>query len=197
MKTLKQIIEDEKLSIIHQSIDNYGTDKDVHPYVDEYYDENFLRLKEKNIVLVEIGVRGGASLALWKNYFSKAKKIYGLDNLETNNSHSIPVNQEWVSGDNVEYIIGDAYQKEFVDKIPNDIDIFIDDGPHTVESHIKAIDYYLPKMSEDGIFIIEDILYDPNFVLYEIFPEEYRDYVVLYKFEGTSLLTLDFSKIKK
>lgn len=196
MKTLKQIIEDEKLSITHQSIAHYGTDKDVHPYVDEYYDKSFLRLKEENIVLVEIGVRGGASLSLWKNYFQNAKKIYGMDNLETNNRHNIPVNQDWISGDNVEYIVGDAYQEEFSNKIPDNIDIFIDDGPHTVDSHIKAIELYIPKMSKNGIFIIEDIMYEVNTFLYDKFPEQYRDHVVLYDFGNTKLLTLDFSQIK-
>lgn len=196
MKTLKQIINDEKLSIIHQTIDHYGTDKDVHPYVDNYYDENFSKLRDESIILVEIGVRGGASLALWKSCFQNAKKIYGLDNLESNNSHNIPINEEWVSGDNVAYIVGDAYEKEIVDKIPDNINIFIDDGPHTFESHIKAIELYLPKMNENGIFIIEDILYDSN-ILYERFPEEYRDYVVVYDFKDTKFLALDFSEIKK
>ncbi len=194
MKTLKQIIEDEKLSIVHQSIDNYGTDKDVHPYVDDYYDENFLIFQEKNIILVEIGVRGGASLALWKNYFQNAKRIYGMDNLETNNSHSIPVNQDWVSGENVEYIIGDAYQKEVADKLPNNIDIFIDDGPHNIDSHIKAVELYIPKMSKNGIFVIEDIMYDAQNILYDKFPEKYRDHVVLYDYGNIKLLTLDLSK---
>ena len=196
MKTLKQIINDEKLSIIHQTIDHYGTDKDVHPYVDSYYDKNFSKLRDESIILVEIGVRGGASLALWKSYFLNATKIYGLDNLETNNSHNIPINEEWVSGDNVEYIVGDAYEKEIVDKIPDNINIFIDDGPHTFESHIKAIELYLPKMDKNGIFIIEDIMYDSN-LLYEKFPEECRDNVVVYDFRDTKLLTLDFSEIKK
>ena len=196
MRTLKQIIEDEKLSIIHHSIDHYGTDKDVHPYVDEYYDKNFMRLRDENIILVEIGVRGGASLSLWKNYFHNAKKIYGMDNLETNNNHNIPVNDDWVSGNNVEYIIGDAYLGEVSNKIPNNIDIFIDDGPHTVDSHIKAIELYIPKMNKNSIFILEDIMYDANEVLYSRFPEEYRDYVIIYDFGDTKLLTLDFSQIQ-
>lgn len=196
MKTLKQIIKDEKLSIIDQEIPNYGTDKDVHPYVDEFYEENFIRFKNRKITLVEIGVRGGASLSLWRNYFINAKKIYGLDNLETNNSHSIPVNEKWVSGENVEYLIGDAYNQEVADKIPNNIDIFIDDGPHSIESHIRAIELYLPKMSKNGLFIIEDILYDPNQFLYNCFSEELADFVVIHKFETICLLTLDLSKVK-
>lgn len=196
MKTLKQIIEDEKISLIHQTIEHYGTDKDIHPYVDEYYDENFLKFRDKEIILVEIGVRGGASLSLWKNYFFNAKKIYGLDNLEANNSHNIPINQDWISGNNVEYVIGDAYSKELVDKLPNNIDIFIDDGPHTIDSHLKAIELYIPKMSKSGIFIIEDILYDPNLFLYEKFPNSYKEYVEIYDFNNVKLLVLDFSKIK-
>jgi hypothetical protein len=195
MRTLKQIIKEEKLSILDHNIANYGTDKDIHPYVDEYYDEHFLKFRTESITLVEIGVRGGASLSLWKNYFINAKKIYGLDNLDANNNYDVPINKDWVSGDNVEYIVGDAYTIEIANKIPDSIDIFIDDGPHTVESHIKSIELYLPKMSNNGIFIIEDISYNFNNILYEIFPKKYRDNVIVYNFDyNMSLLTLDMSK---
>ena len=36
-------------------------------------------------------------------------------------------------------------------------DIIIDDGPHTLESHLCFLDLYLPKLNSGGVAIIEDI----------------------------------------
>lgn len=172
-KTLKEILIEEKLTL--ELDPEYGTDKGgPKSYVEKYYEEKFLSFKDKKINLVEIGVRSGASICLWNNYFSNVE-IYGLDDLSDKNNHNIPIKEEWVSGKNVNYIIGDAYTKEVADKIKNKIDILIDDGPHTLESHNKLIDLYLPKMKKNGLIIIEDISYNsqlitsrfPNSVVYD------------------------------
>lgn len=192
-KSLKLILEEENLNITKNP---NGTDKgDVHPYVDEVYEKEFIRFQDKDITLVEIGIRGGSSIHLWKKYFKNAKKIYGLDNNETVNDHPVHyVNEEWVSGNNVKCIYGDAYTEEISNKIKEKIDIFIDDGPHTIDSHIKSIEFYLPKMNESGLFIIEDILYDANQYLYDKIPENIRDFSKLYDFENVKMLVIDFSK---
>lgn len=181
-KNLKQILIEEKLTL--ELDPEYGTDKGVpKSYVEEYYEDKFLNFQEKKITLVEIGVRSGASLCLWKNYFSEKAKIYGIDNLDDKNIHSIPVNYEWISGENVEYIVGDAYDKSIRDKIIGDIDILIDDGPHTFESHVKLLELYVSKMKKGGIIIIEDISYDYN-RLYDFVPEKYKKTSSLYDFGG-------------
>jgi hypothetical protein len=177
-KILKEILEEFHLNILDENnikIDaNYGTDKgEPKSYIDEYYDKNFKKYREKNITLVEIGVRSGASLKLWSEYFCKKAKIYGLDNLHDKNNHSVPVNEDWISSDNVEYIIGDAYSEEICNKIGK-IDILIDDGPHTLESHIKLLELYLPKMNTGGVIVIEDISYDPNFI-YKNVPDNLKE----------------------
>lgn len=174
MKTLKEILKDCHLSTwdeLNLKINrDYGTDKgDAHSYIDQYYEEKFKVYREKEIILVEIGVRSGASLKLWSEYFSKKSKIYGLDNLYDKNVHLVPINEEWTSSKNVEYIIGDAYTQEICDKLPN-IDILIDDGPHTFDSHIKLLNLYIPKMNSGGVIVIEDISYDPN-KLYDYVPD--------------------------
>ena len=165
MQTLKTILNDHKLNIfdeenmkIHPS---YGTDKG-HPksYIDEFY-ENFLKnYKNTKNIIVEIGVRSGASLKLWSEYFSKDSKIYGLDNLVDKNQHAVPVNENWINEKNIEYIIGDAYTEEIANKF-DEITILIDDGPHSIESHIKLIELYSSKMQKGGAIIIEDVGYDP------------------------------------
>jgi cephalosporin hydroxylase len=177
-KTLKQILEECHLNIwdeVNLKINpNYGTDKgEPKSYIDEYYDENFKKYREKDITLVKIGVRSGASLKLWSEYFCKESKIYGLDNLHDKNNHSVPINEDWVSSDNVEYIIGDAYTEEISNKIGK-IDILIDDGPHTLESHVKLLELYVPKMNTGGVIVIEDISYDPN-LIYNNVPDHLKE----------------------
>jgi hypothetical protein len=44
-----------------------------------------------------------------------------------------------------------------INKIPN-LDIVIDDGPHTLESQLSCIDMYYPKINPGGMLIIEDIM---------------------------------------
>ena len=56
-----------------------GTDKgDFKCYVDEFYEKEFAPIKNNKNRFLEIGVRSGASLALWANYF-KNIEIIGLD----------------------------------------------------------------------------------------------------------------------
>jgi hypothetical protein len=169
MKTLKQILNEYKLNIFDEENmrinPNYGTDKG-HPksYIDKFYEDFFKKFKDKDNTIVEIGVRSGASLKLWREYFSEDSKIYGLDNLHDKNEHSVPINNEWISGKNVEYIVGDAYTEEIANKFEN-ITILIDDGPHSPDSHVRLLELYSDKIEKGGVIIIEDVGYDPNGLL--------------------------------
>lgn len=172
MKTLKEIIQEHNLDI--ETNPRYGTDKGYpKSYIDEFYEDKFLPLIDSEVTLVEIGVRSGASLKLWSEYFSKAN-IIGIDNLSDFNNHQIPINKNWTSSDKVTFIDANAYLQETVGKINGKIDILIDDGPHTFESHVKLLELYIPKMNFNGMIIIEDISYDPN-QLYSYVPEDLQD----------------------
>lgn len=130
---------------------NPTTDKNsVHCYVKGYYEKEFYKYKDKKITFLEIGIRSGGSMKLWSEYFKKANSIIGIDVDE-----SVIVN-DFKSIDGVKYYFGDAYQPEMVNIIP-DLDIFMDDGPHTLESQISAIENYLPKVKSGGLFLIEDV----------------------------------------
>ena len=43
------------------------------------YDELFLKFRNKKIVFVEIGVLGGGSLFMWRNFFGNKARIIGVD----------------------------------------------------------------------------------------------------------------------
>lgn len=181
-KTLKDIIIQENLSL--ESNPEYGTDKGgPKSYVEHYYEQAFLPLKNKKIILVEIGVRGGASICLWKNYFSNKATIYGIDNLYEQNNLNVSVNSEWISGNNIHYVIGDAYHESTLEKLPPKIDILIDDGPHSFESHVRLLELYVPRMKKGGKIIIEDINYPPD-QLFGYVPSEYKETSTVYDFGG-------------
>lgn len=130
---------------------NPTTDKNsVHCYVEGYYEQQFFKYKNRKINFLEIGIRGGGSMKLWSEYFTNAKSIIGIDVDE-----SVIVNQ-FKDIDRVTYYFGDAYTEKIVNKVPT-LDIFLDDGPHTLESQLDAIKYYLPKVKSGGLFLIEDV----------------------------------------
>ena len=127
----------------------HGTDTEhEHHYVSSFYEENFIKFKNNKINLIEIGVQFGGSLYLWNDYFQQGN-IYGVDVVDLTDEaiNSLP---------RINKFLNNAYDAEFVKTLP-DFDIVIDDGPHTLDSFIKCIDLYLPKVKSGGFLIIEDI----------------------------------------
>jgi len=181
MNTLQEILKEHNLNITTNP--RYGTDKgNPKTFIDGFYQENFEPLRNKKLTLVEIGVRSGASLKLWKEFFSKRATIIGIDNFHDYNDNQIPYDKEWLS-DGVQFIDADGYIQETVDKIDGGIDILIDDGPHTSHSHQKLLELYLPKMNKGGYVIIEDISYNPD-LLFSYVPEELQDNAYVCDFGG-------------
>lgn len=162
---LKQILDStEELD----TTDYIGTDKNTsHCFIDFFYEEELDKYRNKNISLLEIGVKAGGSLYLWGKYFENGK-ILGIDIADQ-------VREKWKSLSNTTYIIRDAYDEKF-NKFLINFDIIIDDGPHTLESQILCIKQYLPKLNKGGVLIIEDVA-DKNYfeMLKNNTPEEFKD----------------------
>lgn len=140
---------------------NPTTDKNsVHCYVKGYYEQEFFKYKNKKITFLEVGIRSGGSMKLWSEYFTNCKQIIGIDVDE-----SVIVDQ-FKNIEKVQYYFSDAYTQTIADKIPK-LDIFLDDGPHTLESQLDAIHYYLPKVKSGGLFLIEDVQEEEWFSILE------------------------------
>lgn len=134
-----------------------GTDKgDFKCYVDYFYENEFASRQHSKNRLLEIGVRSGASLALWVNYF-KDIEIIGLD-IEEIGSPRGPV-KAYINYPNINFIKQDAYDRNVAKSISGKFTIMIDDGPHSLSSQIKFLNLYLDKLDEYGVLIIEDILF--------------------------------------
>jgi hypothetical protein len=134
-------------------INNEKSDKDtLHSYIDLYDD----LLKDKKTTatnVCEIGVLHGGSIKLWKDYFTNAT-VYALDVKDNTNGW------EGVIDPRIKlFLNNDAYDPNFIGNALGNVkfDMILDDGPHTLPSMKLAIQYYLPLLKDDGIFMIEDV----------------------------------------
>jgi len=121
------------------------------PHYFDVYHRHFSRFIDTECVVVEIGVAQGGSLKMWKHYFGSKAKIIGLD-----------INPECkqFEEENIQIFIGSqsdrAFLKDLKLKIPK-IDILIDDGGHTMNQQITAFEELFDHVSDNGIYLCEDI----------------------------------------
>jgi SAM-dependent methyltransferase len=150
-----RLIIEENLCISNNII---GTDKLwPHSYVNGFYQQEFEKIREQPISLLEIGFRHGASLYLWSRFFSNVQ-ILGLDNgSDVSVTNESPVNNVWLDQENIKTRVGDAYDEKFSKVILEKFDVIIDDRPHSLESQIKFLNLYLDKLKPGGVAIIEDL----------------------------------------
>jgi predicted O-methyltransferase YrrM len=128
----------------------YKTDKAWrHHYLDVYEQQlSSRRLEIKSIL--EVGVLGGASLRTWKEYFSNSS-VVGLDR----NSSSLKSIEE-----RIDIRIGDATDPKTAAQFSDgQFDLIIDDGSHEPTQQILTLCYFWSKLSEGGMYFIEDVGY--------------------------------------
>jgi hypothetical protein len=117
------------------------------PYFD-VYEKYFSKYRNKEAVIVEVGVDGGGSLEMWSKYFGTSAKIYGIDNdlkiKELGGATLVPGDQNSI-----------LFWDQFLDKVGT-IDIFIDDGSHINLHQIKTFNKVWPKINNDGVYLCED-----------------------------------------
>lgn len=116
----------------------------------EVYDRHFSSFRNKEIVLLEIGVFQGGSMQMWKKYFGPKAKLYGVD---------IDPRCKDFEEENIEIHIGSQSDPDFLEnlkkKIPK-IDILIDDGGHTMNQMKVSFDHLFNHIQPNGIYLCED-----------------------------------------
>lgn len=132
----------------------FGTDKLLYKSYFKLLYPDLISSLPKPKVIVEIGVRGGASLYIWSLLFPYAS-VTGLDLVGIGESSG--PNPLYISGNNITFIKGNAYTRETANIVQNKIDLLIDDGSHRLKDQLKTIELYLSKLSERGVLVIEDI----------------------------------------
>jgi predicted O-methyltransferase YrrM len=106
--------------------------------------------------VVELGVFQGVSLAVWSDLFPDAEVI-GLD-LDFDRFYgNLPFLRQAgaFSRSDPRLVVWDAYSEESPD-LPRPIDLFVDDGPHTLPAIKNALSRFGPLMADGGVYVVED-----------------------------------------
>ncbi len=117
----------------------------------DVYDRHLEKYRNKEIVILEIGVAQGGSLQMWKHYFGNKAVIYGID---------IDADCRVFEEKNVHILIGSQSDRDFLRKVKNTIpkiDILIDDGGHTMKQQIVTFEELFPHVNNNGIYLCEDL----------------------------------------
>jgi len=135
----------------------FPTDKQgYHAYL-EIYDALFAPYRARGSVwLLEIGVKKGGSLVLWREVFDADSFIYGIDV-----NPDVP---RFSRDGHMKVLILDSQEGSAVDKALNGLtfDIIIDDGLHTQDAQRRTFAALRSRLSESGVYVIEDVFqFDP------------------------------------
>ena len=116
----------------------------------DVYEDLLEKYKDKNLTFVEIGVFGGGSLFMWREFFGPKARIIGID---------FNPDAKILEKDGFEIFIGDQSSKEFWEHFYNNvgnIDILLDDGAHRYSHQIETILNSENNINDGGMIIIED-----------------------------------------
>jgi hypothetical protein len=132
----------------YNSPKKYPLRKWIHYF--DIYDRHFSKYRDKSPIVLEVGVDHGGSVEMWKDYFGEGCKIYGVDF----NPRCSTVDIE-----GVEIFIGNqedpAFWTHIKELIPQ-VDIFIDDGGHTMGQQKVTFECMYNHVKKDGVYLCED-----------------------------------------
>lgn len=163
-----------------------GTDKGPfnlqghrHPYTAPY-SLLFEPLKHKPIKFAEIGVFRGASVRVWREFFSEAK-IYAYDLDVPNLQYIQSMNLPNVFLDTMDASAADSIREKLQDATKDGelLDVILDDASHHPPHQCEVIRTALPFLKKGGLLIIEDVFRERPTEPYE---EALRDVANLISF---------------
>jgi SAM-dependent methyltransferase len=112
------------------------------------YEEHFKKYIGKNPRILEIGVRGGGSLQMWKEYFGTGTKVFGVDIDPKCKVHEdVDISIEIGDGSDINF--WNSYKHK-------DFDIIIDDGSHDNPDQIATLKYTYNFLKDGGTYWCED-----------------------------------------
>lgn len=129
-----------------------NSSKRLHKWIHYFdiYEKHFSRFRNESPVLLEIGVFGGGSLEMWKDYFGPGAQIVGLDINPECKKHE---------RDGIEIFIGSqddpAVIQSILKKHPR-IDLVIDDGSHLNHHMMSTFEMLYDCIHPHGIYMVED-----------------------------------------
>jgi len=116
----------------------------------EIYERHFARFRQARPTVLEIGVQGGGSLEMWRQYFGADARIFGIDSAATAKR-----NEDIAT----KVFIGDQADRNFLRGVAAEVgplDLVIDDGGHKASQQINSFEELYPKLSQSGVYLVED-----------------------------------------
>lgn len=114
------------------------------------YDRYLSHLRNKPIVMFEIGVFDGGSLEMWRHYLGSSATIVGID--------INPACAERVDAPNI-VRIGSQADSSFLVGLVEEFgppDVVLDDGSHIAKHQRASFDALFPHLRSGGLYMIED-----------------------------------------
>src|SRR5262245_29454891 len=134
-------------SLIEQGLLNRAAFMQKSPELLRFYKRLLVGLEPQRVL--EIGVKGGGSTALWKQLYPSAT-VVGMD---------IKL-RSWLSDDGVIYVQGDQSDPARLDALGKEygpFDLVIDDGSHESEHQAASLRGLLSHVRAGGLYVIEDV----------------------------------------
>ena len=130
----------------------YHTDKHYfHNYFEKVYQDLFHPIRLTTKKFVELGVHEGASMIIWREFFPNAT-IIGLDLTPGLNRIEDKTRMEFGQ-------LNSQFRNELDDFASkhSDIDVFMDDGSHTMKDQQMTLASVFRSIRPGGIFVLEDL----------------------------------------
>lgn len=154
-----------------------GTRADKYPHYYSVYDRHFARFYGTSCTVLEIGIGEGGSLRLWRVLFGPDALIAGIDIEEKCRASE---------KEGFDVFIGSQGDKNFLEEVYGklgEIDVVIDDGSHSARETQVSFDTLYPRMSKNGIYLIED-LHEPMHSSFVKWAKDRTDDLSAYRFGG-------------
>jgi hypothetical protein len=115
------------------------------------YDRYLNKYVGTDVTFVEIGVKNGGSLFMWRNFFGEKARIIGID---------LNPGAKQFEDHGFEIFIGDQNSVEFWTdfyKKVGKVDAMLDDGGHRNDNQIITTYHALNNLSDGGVLLVEDV----------------------------------------
>ncbi len=119
-----------------------------HSYIKHLYPVYMEKRRDKPIKLLELGIKRGNSLRMWRDYFLNGT-IVGID---TNGISGL--------GERIHTYAGKAQDHELLARVHRDhgpFDFVVDDASHRSRHQIPSFRFLFPRMAPKGAYFCEDL----------------------------------------
>lgn len=128
----------------------HGTDKASgrHGFA-EIYEPFLAPRRAEPVTVLELGVKAGASLRMWRDYFTSGE-VFGVDINATALAHA---------GERVRVFVGSQSDTRLLDEVveaSGPLDLIVDDGSHRYADQRASLLHLWPHLRRRGLYVVED-----------------------------------------